>query len=221
MHKTWGEQGQLNVLLVPVILLTLLFLGAAGFGIWAFGQRTDFKDNVDTKIQAAVSANTKAVQANDQKTYAEAAKSPLKTYVGPEQYGSIHVTYPKTWSAYVDTTSSSTPVNGYWYPDVVPSAQDQTASFALRVQVVQSSYSQVVSNYSALQKSGKVTVAPYALPKVPGQVGVIIQGQIESNRQGSMVVLPLRDKTFEIWTESSAFLPDLMNNVLQNTTFSP
>ncbi len=43
-------------------------------------------------------------------------KQPLQTYTGPSAFGSISVKYPKTWSAYVDETNSSTPVDGYFHP---------------------------------------------------------------------------------------------------------
>jgi hypothetical protein len=51
--------------------------------------------------------------------------------------------------------------------------------------------------------------------------GVRVDGQIADNIQGSMIILPLRDKTQEIWTESNSFLPDFNNNILPNLTFSP
>jgi hypothetical protein len=221
MKRVWDERGQLNVLLIPVILLVLMLIGAGAFAVWAFNGRQDYKNNVDAKIVTAVAANTQKVQAADAQQYAEAAKQPLKTYVGPEAYGSVHISYPKTWSAYVDTTSSSVGLNGYFYPDVVPSVTARTSVFALRVQVLQTPYSQAVGQFSGLLKEGKVTVTPYKLAKVPSVVGVRIDGQIAQNKQGSLVVLPLRDKTLEISTESSVFMPDFNTNILPNASFSP
>lgn len=216
-----NQKGEINILLIPLILVVLLFIGAASFAFWAFNSRQDYKNNSDKKVNTAVEAATQATQATDAKKYAEAAKQPLKTYAGPEAYGSVHLVYPKTWSAYVDTTSSSFPVNGYLYPDVVPGVNDQTATFALRLQVVAQSYSQVMSQYSNLAKNGKVRVVPYKLPKIDSVVGSRVDGQITTTKQGSMVVLPMRDKTLKIWTESNQFLPDFNNNVLPNTSFSP
>lgn len=191
------------------------------FGYWAYSGRQDYKDNVDAKIATAVEANTQKVQAADAKQFAEEAKQPLKTYVGPEAYGSVHISYPKTWSAYVDTTGGSIGLNGYFYPDTVPSITARTSVFALRVQVVQTPYSQAVNQYSGVLKQGKVKVAPYTLPKVPSVVGVRVDGQITQDKQGSIVLLPLRDKTLEISTEANVFLPDFNANILPNATFSP
>ena len=45
-------------------------------------------------------------------------------------------------------------------------------------------------------------VAPFAAAKVPSVVGVRVDGQINSLKTGTMIVLPLRDKTIELWTEA-------------------
>src|SRR5690242_18132398 len=114
MKKLQGERGEINILLVPVILLAVLFIGAAIFAVWAFNGRQDYKNHVDAKIATAVAANKQVVQADDAKQFAEAAKKPLKPYIGPEAYGSLHIMYPKTWSAYVDASgTASKPLDAY------------------------------------------------------------------------------------------------------------
>jgi hypothetical protein len=222
MKKTWGEQGSMNVLLVPVILLALLFIGAASFAVWAFQGRQDYKNNSDAKTATAVAANKQAVQAADAKQYAEAAKNPLKIYTGPDAYGSVKIAYPKTWSSYIDTTGSSTPLDAYFHSDYVPSTRSKE-TYNLRVQVVASSYDQVISQYNSL-RSGTYTAVPYTPPKVPSVTGTKLSGAIftgEPGVTGTMVVLPLRDKTLLVWTESDAYLADFNTYILPNLTFSP
>lgn len=204
-----------------LVMMTLLFVAATVFGVWAFMGRQDYKNNVASKIAAAVQDNTKTVQAKDAADYAEAAKQPLKTYVGPEAYGSVHISYPRTWSVYVATDSSSLPLDMYAQPDYVPSITAQTSAFALRVQVTQTSYSETVAQYQSLQKAGTVTVTPYALPKNSNIIGVRVDGQLTPTKQGSMVILPLRDKSLTIWTESTQYLSDFNNIILPNASFSP
>jgi hypothetical protein len=222
MKLQCNERGEFNILLIPVIFLTLLLIGAGVFGVWAWNGRQDYKNNVDQKIGVAVDSAKQQVQSSDAKQFAEAAKQPLKTYVGPEPYGSVHISYPKTWSAYVNASgNSSIPLDGFLYPDVVPSVTDVASAFALRVQVVQQAYSQVVSQFNSAVQQKKATVTPYKLPKVASVVGVRVDGQIAQNKQGSMVILPLRDKTLKIWTEADSFIADFNNNILPNVTFSP
>jgi len=224
MKKLRGEQGAINVLLIPVILLAVLFIGAASFAVWAFNSRQDYKNNTQAKINTAVNANTKAVQAQDAVQYTEAAKQPLKPFTGPDAYGSVHVMYPKTWSAYIDTTTTSKPLDAYFHTDTVPSLQSKQ-TYNLRVQVNSETYSQNLQRFASLIKTGKVTAAPYTLPKVPDVTGTILTGQVlpggAQAGTGTMVMLPLRSTTLEIWTESPSYLPDFNTYILPNLTFLP
>lgn len=221
MKYARDQRGSSTAMVVSLVATVLLLVGAIVFGVWAFMGRQDYKNNVDSKIATAVQANTKTVQAADAKTYAEEAKNPLKTYVGPEAYGSVHISYPKTWSAYVSTSNSGQPFDFYAHPDVVPGTADQNITYALRAQVVNTSYSNTLSRYSALQKAGQSTVAPYALPKNSSVLGVRVDGMLANNVKGHMVILPLRDKTLQIWTESDQYVSDFNNIILANASFSP
>lgn len=218
-----GERGSLNVLLVPVILLAVLFVAAASLAVWAFSGRQDYKNNSDAKVKTAVAANTSAVQTSDAALYAEKAKEPTKTYTGPDAYGSVKITYPKTWAAYVDTTNTNTPLDAYFHTDYVPSVASKL-TYNLRVQVVASSYASQTSQYTSAISSGKVTAAPYTLPNVASVTGVQLAGSVFLDNpagSGTMVILPLRDKTLKIWTESPSYLPDFTAYVLKNLSFSP
>lgn len=221
--KTLTQRGAVNVLLLPLILVVLFFLGAAGFGYWAFAQREDYKNNSDQKVAVAVSAAEKRTQAADAKIFAEKEKQPLRTYVGPSQFGALTIQYPKTWSAYVieGKDSSSKPVETYFYPEFVPNVSNNDQTYALRAELVSESYDQVLNDYEGSVKTGKVTITPYRLPKVPNIVGSRIEGQLTTNKQGTMVILPLRNMTLKIWVDASSFAPDFNNIILPNITFTP
>lgn len=220
--KRTGESGSINILLIPVILLSLLFIGAAVFGYWAFSGRQDYKNNVDQKI---ASANQAAVAAEDTKKdaqFAQDEKQPLKVYTGPSAYGGLKLSFPKTWSGYVnEDQTGDTDVDGYFYPDVVPNIMNPNNSFALRVQIANQSYSSVLQQFSNMVSAKKVTVTPYSFPQVSSVIGSRLDGEVVQNKQGSMVIMPLRDKTLTVWTESSDFLADFNNNILPNLTFQP
>lgn len=219
--NTKSQSGELNVLLLPLIIAAVLFFGASGFAFWAYGERQDYKDNVDAKISEAVATETIRVKAEDQKAFEEAEKNPLKKYIGPEAFRAVTVEYPKTWSAYVDGSSNATPVDVYYHPNVVPSTQGNQTAYALRVQVESRGYDRVVATYQGDIKNGKVKTVPYTLPKVPGVTGLRLNGEIQSRKQGSMVILPLNDKTLKIWTESPDFVKDLETYILPNASFNP
>lgn len=217
-----NQDGQISAITVSLIVAVFLLLGAIGFAGWAFASRQDYKNNSDQKAAAAVAvAVLKADSAKDV-AFAQAEKYPLRTYQGPEAYGSLSIQYPKTWSAYVDDTGNGNGlVDGYFQPGTVPSVTNPHSVFALRVQVLSSAYSQALTDLSTLQQSGKLTVAAYALPKVPKTVGVKAIGTFQNGTVGEMVILPLRNETLEISTQGSSYNDDFEKNILPNLTFVP
>lgn len=218
-----SQRGYIDALLMPLIIVGVLLIAALCFGGWAYSSRSDYKNNVDKKVADAVTAAKQDQQKADAAQYAEDVKNPLKTHVGPEQFGAVSVQYPKTWSAYIieHTGNSGTAMNDYFSPDVVPDTTDQTSAYALRIQVLQTSYNSAMGQFASLVAAKKVTVTPYNLPKVPGVVGSRVDGQIAANKQGSMIVLPLRNMTLQISSEAPIYQDDFNKIILPNLTFSP
>lgn len=213
--------------IIAVVLLSLLLVSAIGFGAWAFSERQDYKNNTDQKVAVAVEAAKKTTTEENNKQFAEELKNPLKTYTGPSSYGSIKLTYPKTYSGYVSTNvNGTTAVDAYFHPDFVPSLIAQPGSttrgaIALRVQVLNQAYDSVVLQYQSAVTSGIQAASPYALPKMPGQVGTKFVGKLASQLNGTEIVLPLRDKTLIITTETDQYLHDFNTHILPNFTFVP
>lgn len=217
-----NQDGAVNGLVVSLIFAVVMLIAATVFGAWAYMSRQDYKNNTDAKIKDAVVIAKQEESTAKDKQFVEKEKNPLRTYKGPDSYGAVTIEYPKTWSAYVeDTGNSSTPVNGYFHPSYVPSADDQNSSFALRIQVTNQPYAQTLTRYESLQKSGKTRVSPYVLPKVPSAVGVKVTGEIENGKNGTMVILPLRAGTVMLWSEGTQYQSDFQNIILPNASFLP
>ncbi len=216
-----AERGSYTIMLISLILLTVFLISSLTFGFWAFASRQDYKNNVDQKITAAVKVAVDKNSTEKDNLFAEQEKQPLKVYAGPDTYGSVTIKYPKTWGAYVvEGGSGSRVLDGYFQPNFVPSAQLTTA-FALRLQVIDGAYDRQLAQFDSLVKTGKVKVTAYRAPLVPSILGSRIDGAIASNKQGSIVLFPLRDKTLLVSTEASQFEPDFNNNILPNLRFSP
>lgn len=212
-----------SLLILPFALTLLLLIGAVVFGFWSYSQMVVYKSNLNTKIDSAVKV---AVQQEDNAKnaqFAQTEKYPFKNYTSPAAYGSVSVKYPNTWSAYViDDTNNSPYVDGYFYPNTVPDTQSSTVAFALRLRIVQDSYSDVLNSAQGNVMQGLTTVTPYKAPNIPSVVGSLITGMLpNTNRSGTMVVLPLRNMTLELWTEAPQFESDFSNIILKNFTFSP
>lgn len=212
------QEGSINILLIPLILAVVFFFATLGFGLWAYSSRQDYKNNVDAKIATAVEVGQKETATQKDNEFIEREKQPLKDYKGPASAGTISIKYPKTWSAYIDESNNS--VDGYFYPNFVPGIDTNTA-YALRVQVEDKIYSEELQSFDSSVKSGKTKAAPYKPVNVEGIVGTQLTGEIGSGKTGTLILLPLRDKTIKIWTEADQFNNDFVNNILPNFKFVP
>lgn len=209
--------------------LSVLLLLALIFGFWAFGGRQDYKNKSDVKVANAVAAVKTAEDASQKQLYNEELKKPYKTYSGSATFGTISFNYPLTYSAYVDSSNSSSPIEGYFHPGIVPGIQSGTA-FALRVELVAAAYSQVVGQLSALSQKGGLSASAYIPAKMKSvknvQPGTLFVGAISTDQQGAAqngaeLVIPVRDKTLQIYTQSNDYIGDFNNIVLPSLTFVP
>jgi len=222
MNVKSRQAGVISALVIPFVVVVMLFIGAAIFGVWAYQQMQDYKNNVDQKVQVAVTNAKQEESAQKDKEFTEKEKSPLRMYTGPSAYGSLRIAYPKSWSGYVSDDSNNDPfVDGYFYPGIVPDISSEKGSYALRVQVTQESYSDSLSEFDDQVQSKTVKVSAYKFPKVPSVVGTRIDGQVEEGKTGEMILMPMRDKTLKVWTNSDKFTTDFKKYVLPNLSFSP
>lgn len=212
-----GEHGGINVLLVPLVLSVLFFFGTLGFGVWAFMERGDYKDRSDEKTAAAVAVAVDKAKSDKDNEFIQSEKNPLRDYVGPVALGSITFKYPKTWSGYA--TEEATRSTLLMHPKIVPG--DPKSSYALRVEVVPTAYDKVLSSMENNVKSGKLSASAFRLDMLQEVLGTRFDGEIASGKSGSIVVLPLRDKTIKISTEAEDYLGDFDEIILKNFTFSP
>lgn len=217
-----NQSGALNILLIPLIISSLLLIGLIVLAGTTYSSLQDYKNNSDKKVSDAVTLAKQQESTTKDKEFAEAEKLPLKTYVGPQSAGTINIKFPKTWSAYIDDAGTAgAPVEGYFYPHIVPSLTAPSSTFALRIKVLPQPYNITVQTFAGQQQSGLVSISPFSLPKVSSVIGIRVDGQVGTNKSGSMIVLPLRETTLEVWTENKDFLDDFNNTILANLTFLP
>lgn len=208
---------KINALLIPLILVTLMMFGAAGFGFWAYTGFADNKNNVDVKVAAAVTNSKKEITKTLEAQFLEREKQPYREFQGPAALGSVRLQYPKSWSAYIDYTDSSKPIKAYMQPKEVPATGTRDVKYALRVDVVNTPYADSLTNVNNLVRDGKVKTTPY---ENSGEKGVKIDGEIDPKVKSVLIMLPLRDKTLKVWTELPEYQADLDNVVLKSLSFS-
>lgn len=199
-------------LLVIFAVLTMVF----------YGQMQDYKTNSDQKSSVAVEQAKKEQEKQLNEQFAEKEKEPLKSYTGPANAAAVKIVYPKTWSLYTVEGPSGNTLNSYFNPNLVPNVANRDNLFALRLDVSVQPYANVLRTFESKVAKGEVKVTPFVASNVQGaETGVRIDGAITNNTTGSLVIIPVRDKTIQLWTESGNYTSDFDNFVLKNLTFNP
>lgn len=189
-------------------------------GVFFIGQQ-DYKNNVDKKVAAGIVDAEAQIATIKDAELAEKEKQPYAIYNGPATFGSVSLTYPKTWSAYVDENGTSkSPLLAYFHPTFVPGV-DSGASIALTMSVTDLTYDKAVASYDSYVSKGDAVASPFSLEKTAGVTGLKITGKIARDTTGTVVLLPIRDKTLILITESNEFLNDFNNVILKNLTLVP
>ncbi len=218
MKKQLDQRGEINAMVIPLVISIVLLFAAIGFGVWAFVSRSDYKNNSDKKAEAAAQIAVQKAETAKDNEFLEREKQPYKDYTGPVQFGNFGIKYPKTWSAYVNDTQTNT-LTMLLQPDAV-SANIKT-TYAAKVEVLSQPYDQLLAQVDNDVKTGKATAVAYQFPKVPTVTGLRVDGQIAPDKRGAIVFMPLRDKTIKVSTETVDRINDFNNVILPNFTFSP
>lgn len=212
------EAGSTNPLLIASMLLALLSAGLGGFGVWAFANYQDQKNNTDAKIASAVT-DAKAEQAETlEKQFVEREKQPYTKFNGPDDLGHVTFDYPKTWSVYIAKDGSgASDYEAYMHPVNVPTVSAQQP-YATRVVISGRDYEATLKGYEALVKKGDLKSSPVT---VNGFTGIRLDGTFTKQRQGSSVIFKVRDKTLTVSSDASAFRSDFDTVVLKSLDFNP
>lgn len=200
-HESGGVSGSL----IAIILLAILAAVFGALAIWAYINYNEQKTNVDGKIDVAVATAKKDQADEDEKKFAEREKEPNREFVGPEDYGRLTFSYPKTWSASVtkDTSKGGT-YEAYLNPVVVPPVS-QTQQFALRVLIEEKDYEKVIESYKQLVDKGDLRTSATSSN---GNAGTRLDGSFSKDIRGAAVIYKIRDKTVTIRTDADTFKPD-------------
>lgn len=208
-----NKEGAFNTLAIPLVIAVV---AAIGFGVLAYmnyANYVDQRDNNQPKIKAAVSTAEAKQKATLEAEFKEREKEPNESYTSPSEFGSVKVAYPKTWSAYVSTSTAQ--LNFYAHPAYVPATD---VNYALRMSVDPMQFASSIRAYDSLVKDGKLKASSI---KIAGVKGVRLDGFLKPDQEGTMVIFPLRDKTLRVWTENKQYRGDFNNIVIKKLTFSP
>ena len=213
-----NEQGFISVAIAGI--MGVLFIGAAVFALTSYTENQDLKNNLNIKVAEAVEIAVQKAESTKDTEFVEKEKEPLRTYNGSVTYGSLSFQYPKTWSVYEVESTSGNVIDIYANPGTVPGLTSKKP-YALRVQITSTTYEKELNQIDNLMKNGSLKSVTFRPAKVDSVLGIKASGQITTTLQGSIVLLPLRDRTIKIFTESQEFTNDFENLILPSIKFTP
>ena len=200
------EQGSVNGWMIGAIGCLVLFLIAGSLAIWAFMAYTQEKSNVDSKIAHAVAQGKNEQVEIDHKKFSEEAKNPRIEFVGPSEYGRVSFMYPKTWSVYVDKDGNDRgDYAAYLHPKTVPSLSNKASRFAMRLEIINKDFDAILNTYQAKIKKGELTSGS---TEFNGITATRIDGLLDKDLRGSVVLMKVRDKTIRFSTDADTSKPD-------------
>lgn len=207
-----NQDGVINPLLIPLILSVLVVIGTCVATYMYYAKYIDQRDNVNKKVTAAVESAEATQKKKLDIAYAEKDKVPYKTYTTPSIYGSVKLTFPKTYSSFVTDTGSS--LDFYAHPNYVPS---KGVNYALRMSVSDKVFASEMKAYEGSVKKGDLKATSIT---VVGVTGTRLDGLLKKDQTGIIAVFPLRDKVLKVWTENLDYRADF-EQTLKTLTFSP
>jgi len=213
------ERGEVNLLLVATIVLGIFVLIFAGLFINSYMTAQKATKNLKAKEAAAYKvgqeAGAKTQKETDEAAAKAAAENPYRSYVAPTAYGESTIKFPKIWSSSVSENLTSTnQVELIATPEFIKILPNNTVNYALRVYLVNKTYSSVKSSYDQQVKNKK---AKAAAAKVSGLDGTRYTGQYTQAKSGIAVLVPVRDKTIVFTTENTKYQPEFEATLTQST----
>jgi hypothetical protein len=216
-QNTHVSAGSPNRSFLAVAVLGIAVVGLLVFGVWAFMNYLDQKNNVDAIVGKAVDTAKQEQKDVDDAAFAEQEKQPTVKLAGPSDLGGATVSYPKTWSAYVDKDGTGGVYAAYLHPGAVKSIS-QKAINAVVITVEDREYEATLKTYDSTVAKGDLKASPV---KLGDQVGTRLDGTFSKDVQGAEVLFKLRDKTLSVAVQSNDYLSDFNNIILPSLTFNP
>lgn len=206
--------------------LTFVLSWALGFAtivfavlaVWAFMAKNTAEDTVNQQIEEAVAAARQAQAAEDAAAEKARAESVTRSYTAPPVFGTLTVAFPKPWNIYVEENEGSKQqLNGFIHPDVVQARKNQDINYAFRFVLERELYTKSLDGFERDIDQGKVRANAVT---VSGISGTRLTGEIERDRSGTLILLPVRDKTLRLWTYGTDFLSHY-NTIVDQIKITP
>lgn len=216
--KPLREKRVLNIPAILAVVMLVLAIALGALAIVYINKYNKAQTNVNQQKNEAAEIAKAEQKKIDEKAFAEASKKPFRTYQAPAVLGAIKLEFPKDWNVYaIEEEGSSTQLDIYMYPGVVRAPQSTIEPYAFRLKLEKTLYTKSLERYQKEVEKGRLTAKSVT---VSGITGTRLEGEIQKDRTGVIILLPVRDKTLYLWTESNIYLNDF-NGIVERISVSP
>lgn len=196
------------------IIATLLLIVFIGLFAWAFSQYRSYKNDVQPKIEAAVDTGVKAKQKELEESFQLEREQLKLTFRTNDRIANVSFKYPRDWSqSLVEKESGNLQIEAIFHPTVVQEGK----VYALRLQIHQQPYDDILGDYQKKIENGDLKAQPI---KNSGTPGIRLDGKYEKDRDGALIIFPIRDKTLVLMSESTEYLR-VYNEIIKSLEFTP
>ena len=203
--------------ILPLILLSVSTAAGVICAVVFFLQWQEAQSNVDLKVGTARAEAMEEQKTADEAEFEQREKEPNKTFAGPDDYGGLTFSYPKTWSAFISNDASNGgDFEAYLNPDVVnPISNNNSGSndldddppiHALRVHIYDKTIDAVRKEFDEkAAEEHALSSTVYTRGEISG---TLYEGTLEEGIEGKSLIFKKNDKTIELRTDSSVFYED-------------
>lgn len=179
----------------------------------------------DSKVTEATKQGFKdgaaAQKKLDDAQLAKSQNSDFRTYTAPESAGSFTVDIPKSWSLEISNEDGDSTISGIAMPDYVETKLEQ---YALRFSLLDKDIEEVKKPLDSISTDKGSTKKKVTMQEetVSGIKSFRYTGQISSKiPNGTIILVPLRDKTFSIQTDDNSKYLEVYNKIVKNLSLKP
>ncbi|MFI5240329.1 MAG: hypothetical protein ACHQUB_01300 [Candidatus Saccharimonadia bacterium] len=212
-----SAKSEVNIFLISSIFLGVMVVVVAIIAIVIFGNERHVQSQLSIASQTYIAQGKATQLKTDQQNALIAGETPFRDYVAPELYGGFDIKFPKDWNAYViEDDSQLNQVVLYLNPSFVTlSGQNPaTNSYAFRAVLINERSTTVIANLVGIAKTNGVTNKSVT---VSGIASTWYDGKFDQFHNGVLVLVPVRDKTLELITDTHDYLTEF-NQILAQST---
>jgi len=223
--KTPGG-GVKKVLLNPMVLFGAIgFLVVVIIGLSIWGTSNAQKANIaaadlQAKYDAGLAEGKESQRAADQNDFFAQQNAEFRTYKAPDAFGGFEIGFPRQWSFQL-TAENGDQISGISNPDLIDYTGDKR--FGLRYGLKAQKFSELRKGYDAKAAAKKAVVTATQI-SVSGIDSMQYVGNIDNNKanvNSSIVLIPVRDKTFYLQTDRYDGYKEVFAKIIASTKVFP